>query len=310
MPIDISLRHLRNFMAVAEHGSFTRAAHALGRTQPTVTETVRELEQALGVQLMQRTTRRVDVTDEGRAFVEMAHRVLRDFDGIVTDMRGLGNLERGRVRIVAAPSVATLILPTALGHFAAQYPGVRVALADVTSREAERQLLAGQADFAFTSRWSQDKTLAFEPLLTDLFGVVMPHNHLLAASSSPLDWAALASERCIGLTDATGIRAIIREETGLPQSVINPFYEAATTTSLDMMVQQGLGIAVLPALAAARAPLSALSFRPLANPAASRALGILTRADQTLSIAAQHLTGLIRRALPELDLPSHVVRKP
>jgi DNA-binding transcriptional LysR family regulator len=282
MPMDISLRHMRTFVAIAEHGSFTRAAHALRRSQPTVTETLRELEDALGVQLLVRTTRSLSLTSEGEAFAEMSARVLRDVDGLIADMRALGNLERGRVRVVAAPSVATLVLARPLAVFAQRFPGIRLSLADVTSREAERQLLEGQADIAFTSRWSSRADLVFQPLFRDRFGIVCPPSHVLAKADGPIDWKELADERCVGLVDATGIRAILRDAPDLPTSVTNPFYEAATTTSLEMMVTQGLGVAVLPALAARRPPLDGLTFRPLVNPVSHRDIGCIWCADRKL----------------------------
>jgi DNA-binding transcriptional LysR family regulator len=308
MSMDISLRHMRTFLAIAEHGSFTRAAHALRRSQPTVTETLRELEDGLGVQLLHRTTRSLSLTPEGEAFAEMSARVLRDVDGLVADMRSLGNLERGRIRIVAAPSVAALVLAGPFSAFAQRHPGIRLSLADVTSREAERQLLDGQADMAFTSRWSHRADLSFRPLLRDRFGVVCPPSHRLAGDRGSVAWADLASERCVGLVDATGIRTILREAPDLPASVTSPFYEAATTTSLGMMVTQGLGIAVLPALAARRPPLNALTFRPLTGPVAHRTLGLIARADRTprlpevrfLQAVQEGLSAMLKR--DDLDL--------
>jgi DNA-binding transcriptional LysR family regulator len=300
MPIDISLRHMRTFVAIAEHGSFTRAAHALRRSQPTVTETLRELEDALNVQLLARTTRSVSLTSEGEAFAEMSARVLRDVDGLIADMRALGNLERGRVRVVAAPSVATLVLARPFAAFALRFPGIRLSLADVTSREAERQLLDGKADIAFTSRWSMRSDLAFRPLLRDRFGVVCPPSHRLAQGDGAIDWKELADERCVGLVDATGIRAILREAPDLPISVTNPFYEAATTTSLEMMVTQGLGVAVLPALAARRPPLDSLTFRPLVNPVSHREIGCIWRADRKLRPAEMRLTTAVADELKTL----------
>ncbi len=297
MPIDISLRHLRTFLAIAEHGSFTRAAHALRRSQPTVTETLRELEDSLGVVLVARTTRTTSLTADGEAFAEMSARVLRDVDGLIADMRSLGNLERGRIRIVAAPSVAALVLPGPLSSFAERHAGIRLSLADVTSREAERQLLDGQADIAFTSRWSNRADLTSRPLLRDRFGVVCPSSHRLAQVDHPIRWEELAAERCVGLIDATGIRTILREASDLPASVSNPFYEAATTTSLEVMVTQGLGIAVLPALAARRPPLDTLVFRPLVEPIAHREISVIWRADRKLRPAELRLMEIVEAGL-------------
>jgi len=306
MPMDISLRHMRTLLAIAEHESLTRAAHALRRSQPTVTETLKELEDGIGVMLVQRSTRRLMLTPEGEIFAETSARVLRDVDALVDDMRSLGRLERGHVRVVAAPSVATLLLAEPFAVFARAHPGIRLSLADVSSRDAERQLLAGQADIGITSRWSRTADLAFQPLLEDGFGVVCAPGHRLASSSGALAWSMLGEERCVGLVDATGIRTILRDEPDLPSSVVNPFYEAATTNSLAMMVTQGLGIAVLPALAARRPPLDELPFRPLKDPAARRTIGLIHRADRVLRSAEARLVRLVQEAIPALAALPHV----
>jgi DNA-binding transcriptional LysR family regulator len=221
-------------------------------------------------------------------------------------MRALSRLERGRVRIVAAPSIATLVLPPIIAAFSKDHPGIRLSVADVTSREAERQVLAGQADFGFTSRWSVSTDLTFQPLILDAFGVVFPKGHRFGRRRRSLAWSELQQERCVGLADDTGIRVILREEPGLPEAVTNPSYEASTTTSLDVMVAQGLGIAVLPALAAARPPLSRLGFRVLMRPEALRTLGLITSAHRPLSPAANRCAIRICEGAAAIERRPHI----
>jgi DNA-binding transcriptional LysR family regulator len=307
MAIDVSLRHLRAFLAVAEQGSFTRAAQALGRTQSTLTATLQELEAALGVALLRRSTRRVEVTPEGEEFARLAARVVREFDAAMADMRALSTLQRGRVSIAAAPSVATLVLPEVLRRFSSDHPGIRLSVADVSSREAERQVLSGRADFGYTSRWSDGSDLLFRPLLADAFGVVFQKSHRLAEGIGPLPWSELAGERCVGLAEDTGIKMILRHAPGLPEAVTNPFYEASTTTSLDMMVAGGLGVAVLPALAAARAPISKLGFRVLTEPSATRTVGLITSASRPLSPAAARCLEHVAAAAKTVSDIHHVM---
>lgn len=172
-------------------------------------------------------------------------------------------------------------------------------------------MLSGRADIGYTSRWSDGSEVVFRPLFADMFGVVFQEKHRFARHSGPLPCSELEGERCVGLAEDTGIKVILRHAPGLPDAVTNPFYEASTTTSLDMMVAQGLGVAVLPALAAARPPISKLGFRVLADPQATRTIGLITSPSRPLSPASERCMECILAAakavtdIPNVDLVRH-----
>src|SRR5450432_1326353 len=144
----MELRHLRYFAAVAAHGSFNRAAATLNLTQPALSRQVKDLEEELGVRLLVRGKNAVTLTDAGEVFYEEARDLLARADKAMQRVRGEGRDEV--LRVGYAPSVTAGIMPGALEKFQAATPGVRIELADLSSREMNALANAGQLDLLIT----------------------------------------------------------------------------------------------------------------------------------------------------------------
>lgn len=140
----MELRHLRYFAAVASHGSFNRAAEVLNLTQPPLSRQVRDLEEELGVALFIRGTNSVKLTQAGELFYEEAREVLARADDAVRRVRG--QLGKEILRVGYAPSMTSGIMPAALAKFQASVPGVRIELADLSSREINEMAASGRLD--------------------------------------------------------------------------------------------------------------------------------------------------------------------
>src|SRR6266702_3626795 len=128
--MDVSLRQVRAFVCVAQLKSFTRAATVLHLAQPTLTVQIRSLEDALGVRLLDRTSRSVDLTRVGRELLPVFERILGDLDTALLGVRDLTRQRRGIVRIAILPSVAASTLPDAIRTFRERYPGASFTLKD------------------------------------------------------------------------------------------------------------------------------------------------------------------------------------
>src|SRR4051812_16672731 len=177
----MELRHLRYFAAVAAHGSFNRAAQTLHLTQPALSRQVKDLEDELGVPLFVRGKNAVTLTEAGEVFYEEARDLLARADKAVQRVRGEGRSEV--LRVGYAPSMTTGIMSRALELFQASTPGVRIELADLSSREMNELAKAGQLDLLITPdptpevavpgfQWSELRRMT--PVL------VMPETHPLA----------------------------------------------------------------------------------------------------------------------------------
>jgi LysR family transcriptional regulator, benzoate and cis,cis-muconate-responsive activator of ben and cat genes len=144
----MELRHLRYFVAVASHGSFNRAAETLHLTQPALSRQVKDLEEELGIPLLVRGTNNVKLTEAGELFYEEAREVLARADEAVRRVRG--GPQNGTLRVGYAPSVTSGIMSGALEKFQSAVPGIRIELADLSSREINDLANEGRIDLAIS----------------------------------------------------------------------------------------------------------------------------------------------------------------
>jgi DNA-binding transcriptional LysR family regulator len=306
LPINASLKHLRCFTAVAREGSFTLAARRVFLTQSALTATIQQFEHALQLRLFDRTTRRVTLTREGASFLPVAERLLQEFDTAMTDVRAVAERRQGQLSIAAAPSAVVLLLAPAVAQLNAQYPNVRITVSDGGSEFVQRRVLASESDFGLASKWSEDPGLEFRPLLHDRFGIVCRPDHPLARAKGRLRWRRLESQSYVGLAPDTGIYAMLQAVPAIPAVIRKPHFQVSSTTSLHAMIDAGLGLSVLPALAANLVPLDSLAFRELTEPAVEREICLITRRGRSLSPAAQSIIEMIGESLSMRSFPRGV----
>lgn len=296
----ISLRHLRCFVAVADTGSFTLAAARLFHTQSSLTATIQQFEEVIGMKLFERTTRKVVLTEDAVRFKTVADRILRDFDNAIGDLHAIAKGHRGHVRIAAAPSMIVHILTPALAKFRKAYPEITVAVRDGSSGRVEREVLNGDVDFGIASKLNNYAELDYMPILTDPFGVIFPHDHPLAEGTGPVKWSDLASYEYIALTNDTGIGAFLEAypELGLAQKA-NPYDHTSSTNSLYAMLSLGGKISVLPTLAAQAGALKEFRFRELCEPTITRQVCLITRHLRTFSTNTRHMLEFLLKSVQE-----------
>lgn len=306
LPKHITIKHLNAFVAVAQESSFTHAAARLFQTQSSVTTLIRQVETALGAELFSRTSRRVMLTALGREFLPRVMRLLADFEGVIDDAVRYGALERGRVGIAAAPSAITEIIAPATASYARRHPGIRLYLRDDDSGNIQRLVDTGEFDFGLTSRWTDAPSLNFGPLLEDQFGALYRGDDpdIKPGRNGTLHWKALAGRKLVGVVEQTGIMALLRSRADIPIDAAAPFYEASSTTSQAALVLAGLGIALMPALAAHRVLQPGLRFTLLSRPVVMRTLHVITRRDIAPTPAAQACIEAVLAHAGKMRLPA------
>ncbi len=148
----VELRHLRYLLAVAEHGNFTRAAEELHISQPTLSQQIKQLERTVGVQLLDRTGRRVRLTDAGAVYTDHAGRALRDLAAAERAVHDVQNLSRGHLRLGATPTFTAYLLGPLVAGLHARHPGIGLTLTEMPQDRIEAALLADDLDLgiAFT----------------------------------------------------------------------------------------------------------------------------------------------------------------
>lgn len=288
MAINFDLNDLLAFRAVAELGNFRRAAESVHLSQPAFSRRIDKLEQALGVRLLDRTTRRVSLTAVGRDFARKVESLLDDLDHTLLGIRGVAATRMGEVSIACVPSTVYYYLSQVISRYHERYPKIRVKLFDASANEVLAAVSRGEADFGLNFIGSQEPDIDFQPLLEERFVAACRRDHPLARKKQ-VAWADLAPYDFISVGKSSGNRLLLDQALanvpGRPQAI----YEAQHVTTLLGLVEAGLGVAAVPAMAMPGADHPLLVSVPLVEPEIRRQVGLIRRKGRSLSPAAAQL---------------------
>lgn len=264
----MELHRLRYFVAVAETGSFTRAAEREGVTQPSLSQQVLELEKQFDTRLFDRLGRRVVLTAAGEQFLPHAQAVL---SAVADAERAVRGGTGGELRAGAIPTVAPYLLPTVARRFLKVHPARLRLLEDRTERLLDA-LLAGELDVGIMALPVRDDRLHVEKLFAEPLLVAMPAEHRLAERES-VKLKDLANEPFLLLDDlhcfGDQVLSLCRGGGGFEPRVACKGEQIGTLLGL---VAGGMGVTVVPEMAAAADPSKRRAYRPFAAPAPSRTL--------------------------------------
>lgn len=278
----MDLRQLRYFVAVAEERHFGRAAARLHMAQPPLSQAIRQLETELGVTLLHRTTRRVDLTDAGVAYLDRARAILAEVEEAAQHARRVAAGAVGHLTIGCVGSATYSLLPALSRHLSVELPGIDFSFrGEMLAPDQVAALRRGTIDVALLRPPVADLSLTVRALRHDRLVVALPADHPLAARPR-VAAAALADadlivhsagrrsamyEVVLGLLHEAGIEPRIRHEVG-------------ETSTLITLVAGGLGLAVVPEPVTALA-LDGVTYRPLVRPSATIELAVAHRADRS-----------------------------
>lgn len=301
---NISIKHLRAFVSIANLGSFTRAAQQLNLTQSTLTASIKLLEQQAGLTLLDRTTRQVTLTKEGERFYPVARRLINDFRLAIDDLQAGAEQQRGHITIATSPTANSFLIPELIHAYHQQYPNINVSIYETGASEIEQQVASKFADIGLGSNHSQHPELNYQLLLEDQYGVVSPKDHPIAKLKS-LKWQQLDNYKLLHLSENNGIRAEL--ERWHQQDIIHypkplPIIESSNPSGLSALISNQLGVTVLPALASQVSAFQGLTFTPLTHPVRCRALFIVTRRDATLSPSALSILDRLQKILEQRSM--------
>ncbi len=285
--IKFDLGELQAFVVTAEKSSFRLAADALFLSAPALSRRVERLESALGVRLLERTTRSVELTAVGHEFLQEARSALAGLDLAVQRVNDQVHLRRGRVTVACIPSVASHVLPRVLRAFAVAQPEVQVHVMDESARQVLDAVMQGAADFGLSFTGSQESALRFEALTRESYVLAMQRSHRWARRKE-IAWSELAGQRLVSVSRDSANRLLLDQATAdLPDPPV-AWYECNHVAGALALVEGGLGLAVVPQLALPPDH-SVVCGVPLTEPDLWRTLGLLQRRDHTLGPAAEAL---------------------
>jgi DNA-binding transcriptional LysR family regulator len=204
-------RQLAAFCAVVERRSFSQAAEQLGVTQPAVSLQIRSLERRLGLQLVDRSGRRVEPTEAGRRLYRNAQRLLVLEEQLLAELGGQAEGElTGRLEIGASTGPGGTVIPVVLAEFQQQHPQVRVALSVSDTQRVIEQVAHRELELGVVGASPRHRAVVFEPLFRDEVVLAVPSGHCFAGKIMTLD--ELKSEPLVLMQEGAGVRQVIEDE--------------------------------------------------------------------------------------------------
>ena len=242
------MRQVRAFVSVAHLKSFTRAATLLHISQPALTVQIRKLEEILGVRLLDRNSRTVDITRVGRELVPIFQRILHELDSVVVDTRALATQQHGVVRIAALPSFAAGLLPGIISRFRKANPRMTFVVKDAIASRVNASVRSEEVDIGITGGELSDPDLEVLHAAEDRMHVVFPHQHPLEGRRK-VTLEDIAEYPLILMDADTSVRSIVDAAFVAAGRLPIPACEATYMMTAVGMVKAGLGITILPASA-------------------------------------------------------------
>lgn len=242
----MDIRHLEYFMAVAHYLNFTKAANHLHLTQPSLSKTIKQMEESLGVPLFHRSFRKLELTDAGKALLQNAKVVLKAYQNLTSELNDVASLEKGEIRIGIPPIIGAAFCSMFISEYVSEYPNINMNLIEVGSKKIEEGINEGTLDIGFIChRPDQNKPIENYQVFHDPLMLVVHETHRLAKLRS-IDFQTLKEEKFIMYRDDFSlydriVRACL-EHQFYPKIVC----ESSQKDFMMQMVAANLGIALLP----------------------------------------------------------------
>jgi DNA-binding transcriptional LysR family regulator len=296
-----TLRQMRAFVAVAKTGNFTLAAQNLHVTQSALSGLIKELEQTLEAKVIDRSTRRITLTEIGKELYPLFSQMIDDLDGALANVADHTRLKKGIVRIAAPQLRSCTLLPEAIAAYRGKYPDIEVHLKDTAVESVIARVLSGEADLGIGPERDPAPPLDARPLFEMPFALVFPKGHILERQAR-VTWQDVARFPLISLQGQFTERLLDEVHAALRDMPLKPANEVTFMTTALAMAAAGLGVTVCMPYAAPLVTLYGLVMRPLEEPVLSRRFFTYTRQGRSLSPAAESFMAFLdefaRRANP------------
>jgi DNA-binding transcriptional LysR family regulator len=325
-----TLRQMRAFVALAKTGNFTLAAQYMHVTQSALSGLIKELEQTLGVRVVDRSTRRIALTETGNELYPLFSQMIDDLDRALANIADQAQLRKGIVRVAVPQLMACTLLPQVIAAWRTRYPDIGISLSDSPVEAVTTRVLSGETDFGIGPERDSAPQLEARELMEMPFEAVIPPEHPLAKRRR-LGWSELAAHPLITLRGQFTERLLADMGSGdrggkgagsdggssdngdsradtLRALTLRPAHEVTYMTTALAMVASGLGVTVCMPYAAPLVRLHGLRMLPLDAPVLTRRFFVYTREQRSLSPAAAAFIAFLFDWVGAADNPAGALR--
>ncbi|GAB2191656.1 LysR family transcriptional regulator [Sessilibacter sp. MAH1] len=292
MSLNVTIKQLSAFVALAQSRSFAEACERLHLSQPALSISIKNLEEALGGALFFRSTRSVHLTPEGEAFYPAAQRLLGDWQQTLGDVVNAFNLKQGRLILSTMPSFAVSVLPKVLREFRDRFPNINILLHDVLNESVIDQVREGRSELGVCFNPGKSDDLTFIKLFNDELVGVVSKDHPLA-SQSRIKLPELLLSPLIVLQAPSSLRLYVEQTLAARGLGFAAAIEVNQLATVGQLVGLGLGVSVVPRLCEQQMIDSGAVCVALDQPILNRDIGIVYRTRFALSSPAIAMRDLL-----------------
>lgn len=293
----MEIHQLTYFVAVAETGSFSRAAERCNIAQPSLSQQIQKLEQELGGPLFDRLTRRVVLTDAGRSLLPRAITILAELQDIKYSMKQEADVSRGMLSVGFIPTIAPFVLPRVIKRFSLEFPRARLSVHEDLTESLVRELVDGKLDVGITSTPIHNKLIRTQELLTEPLLVASSKKHDIITSAEihikELDefpFIALSEMHCLG----EQIQSFCYQQ-HLELKIV---CHTSQLTTVQNCVATGLGVSLVPKALALGDKSKQVVYRELSDATPQRKIAAATHIERTQSFLAKKFIEIVREEYP------------
>lgn len=296
--INLTLKQLRYFEALAQHGHFGRAAHACAITQPALSVQIKEMEESLGTVLFERGARQVRLTSFGEEFALRVRDILRSIDELEDLARASRDRLVGRLRIGVIPTIAPYLLPTIIGNLARLHPGLDIHVRETLTEKLIQELADGRLDTAIVALPVSEPSLTEIALFTENFVLVRPDED----EGKPVPGRETLREmRMLLLEEGHCFRDQALSFCNMHSAREQELLNGSSLSTLVQMVGAGVGVTLIPEMAVAVETSSAsVSVARFRNPQPSRTIGMIWRKTSPLAEQLLQISDVVRQSADTL----------
>lgn len=293
--INLSLKQLRYFDALARHTHFGRAAEVCAISQPALSMQIKEMEAVLGAMLFERGARQIRLTHFGEIAAQRVRDILRSVDELGDLARTAHERLVGRLRIGVIPTVAPYLLPGVVANLSQAYPGLDVHVRETVTPKLIQELIEGRLDTAIVALPVSERSLAETALFEEQFVLVRPGSD----SDTPLpSLESLREMRLLLLEEGHCFRDQALSFCNMHAAAPREILDASSLSTLVQMVGAGMGVTLIPEMAiVVETRSAAVSVSRFHDPQPSRMLGMVWRKTSPLAGQLLELSGVIRQAV-------------
>ena len=289
----MEMHQLRYFVAVAQTNSFSRAAEACFVSQPSLSQQIAKLESQVGHRLLDRLGRRVQLTDAGRQLLDSAMAILATVEDAKRRLQDDANLAGCRLTLGAIPTIAPYLLPVLLQRFERRHAGVELTVHEDVTRNLIGAVISGELDLAVMALPFKDERLAFEELWTESLLLALPRGHRLARKKQ-VNMDEIREERFLLLTEMHCLGEQVLSYCRAHECQPHIACRSAQIATMQALIEQGLGVTLLPEMATRNQTKKSIVYRRLAGHCPSRTVTVIWRKHRYHSIAAERFLDVLR----------------